>query len=125
MTAIGIDFGGTTIKSALIEDGKILERGAVIDTLHTGDSAAIIEALLAEVAQLREVRPDTIAIGVGLPGIIDSVNGIVHRLSNVPGWNDVPLRDLLRVRTGLHAAIENDAKCMAYAEWRYGAARNG
>jgi glucokinase len=125
MTAIGIDFGGTTIKSALIEDGKILQRGEVIDTLHTGDSAAIEEALLAEIAQLRQVRPDTVAIGVGLPGIIDSVNGIVHRLSNVPGWNDIPLRDLLRRRTGLHAAIENDAKSMAYAEWKYGAARNG
>jgi glucokinase len=125
MTAIGIDFGGTTIKSALIEDGKIVQRGDVIDTLHTGDSSAIIDTLLLRVAQLREVRPKCVAIGVGLPGIIDSVNGIVHRLSNVPGWNDVPLRDLLRRRTGLHAAIENDAKSMAYAEWRYGAARNG
>ncbi len=125
MTTIGIDFGGTTIKSALIEDGKILERGEIIDTLHTGDSNAITDAVLARIAQLRKVRPDTVAIGVGLPGIIDSVNGIVHRLSNVPGWNDVPLRDLLRRRTGLHAAIENDAKSMAYAEWRYGAARNG
>jgi glucokinase len=125
MTAIGIDFGGTTIKSALIEDGKILQRGQVIDTLHTGDSNAITEALLAGVAQLREARPQCVAIGVGLPGIVDSINGIVHRLSNVPGWNDVPLRDLLRRRTGLHAAIENDAKSMAYAEWKYGAARDG
>jgi glucokinase len=125
MTAIGIDFGGTTIKSALIEGGKILGRGKLIDTLHTGDSTAIIEALLDDIVQLRECRPDAVAIGVGLPGIIDGVNGIVHRLSNVPGWNNVPLRDLLSTRTGLHAAIENDAKCMAYAEWRYGAARDG
>jgi glucokinase len=125
MIAIGIDFGGTTIKFAIIEDGKILQHGEPIDTLRTGDSAAIIEALLVRVAQLHEVRPETAAIGVGLPGIVDSVNGIVHRLSNVPGWNDVPLCNLLRRRTGLHAAIENDAKCMAYAEWKYGAARNG
>ena len=125
LTAIGIDFGGTTIKSALIEEGKILHRGQLIDTLRTGDSGAIIEALLARIAELRRVRPDTVAIGVGLPGVVDTVNGVVHRLSNVPGWNDVPLRDLLRRRTGLHAAIENDAKSMTYAEWKYGAARNG
>ena len=124
-TAIGIDFGGTTIKFALVEDGKIIQRGEVIDTLHSGDSSAIEEALLGRIEQLRALRPDTVAIGVGLPGIIDSVNGIVHRLSNVPGWNDIPLRDLLHRRTGLYAAIENDAKCMAYAEWKYGAARNG
>jgi len=124
-TAIGIDFGGTTIKSALIEDGKIIQRAEIIDTMNTGDSSAIIDALLARIATLRKARPDTVAIGVGLPGIVDSVNGIVHRLSNVPGWNDVSLTDLLARRTGLHAAIENDAKCMTYAEWKYGAARNG
>jgi glucokinase len=123
--AIGIDFGGTTIKSALIEDGRILRRGQVIDTLHTGHSDAIIEALLEGVTALRRFRPDTRAIGVGLPGIVDSVNGIVHHLSNVPGWNDIPLRDILNNRTGLHAAIENDANCMAYAEWKFGAAHKG
>lgn len=123
--AIGIDFGGTTIKSALIEDGRVIHRGQVIDTMHTGDSSAIIEALLATVSQLRMEGPETVAIGVGLPGITDSVTGVVHRLSNVPGWNDVPLRDLLAARTGLHAAIENDANSMAYAEWKYGAAREG
>ena len=125
MTGIGIDFGGTTIKSALIEDGKILQHGEIIDTLHSGNSNAIIDALISRVADLRLIRPDAVAIGVGLPGITDSVNGIVHRLSNVPGWNDVPLRDMLIRRTGLHAAIENDAKCMTYAEWKYGAAHAG
>ena len=125
MTGIGIDFGGTTIKSALVEDGKIVQRGEIIDTLHSGNSNAIIDALLSRVADLRKVRPEVVAIGVGLPGITDSVNGIVHRLSNVPGWTDVPLRDLLIRRTGLHAAIENDANCMAYAEWKYGAANKG
>jgi len=124
-TAIGIDFGGTTIKCALVEDGKIVERGQLIDTLHTGDHSAIIEALLDRILELRRIRPDTVAIGIGFPGIVDSINGIVHRLSNVPGWNDVPMCDILRRRTGLHAAVENDAKSMAYGEWKYGAARNG
>jgi glucokinase len=123
-TAIGIDFGGTTIKSALVHDGVIIQHGEVIDTMHTGDSASIIEALLVEIAELRKIRPETAAIGVGLPGITDGVHGIVHRLSNVPGWNDVPLRDMLKRRTGLFSAIENDAKCMTYAEWKYGAAQD-
>jgi glucokinase len=54
------------------------------------------------------------AVGIGLPGITDSVNGIVHELTNVPGWSDIPLRDLLRERTGLSTTIENDANAMAY-----------
>ncbi len=124
-TAIGIDFGGTTIKSAIVQNGAIVHRGATIDTLRTGDSAALIEALIAEIQALRLVHAEVAAIGIGLPGITDSLTGVVHRLSNVPGWYDVPLRDLLQQRTGLPAAIENDANAMAYAEWKFGAARNG
>src|SRR4030095_12448663 len=39
--------------------------------------------------------------------------------------HDVALREILRERTGLPTTIENDANAMAYAEWKYGAARNG
>lgn len=123
--AIGIDFGGTTIKSAVVENGAITHRGAVIDTLATGGSDALIAALVAEISRLKTGRENIIALGVGLPGIVDSVKGIVHRLSNVPGWEDVPLRELLREKTGLPAAIENDANAMAYAEWKFGAAARG
>ena len=123
--AIGIDFGGTTIKSGIVEDGKITQRGETIDTLKFQGSAELIEALVTEVSRLKTQRKNIVALGIGLPGITDSIHGIVHQLSNVPGWRDVPLRDLLDERTGLRTEIENDANAMAYAEWRFGAARGG
>lgn len=123
--AIGIDFGGTTIKSAVVENGTITQRGAVIDTAAAGSSDALIAEIVAEVLRLKAGRENVIALGVGLPGITDSITGIVHRLSNVPGWNEVPLRALLRAKTGLRTAIENDANAMAYAEWKFGAASGG
>lgn len=74
-------------------------------------------------AELRAGAPGPVAgIGIGLPGIIDSVNGIVHGLTNVAGWNEVPLREIMRQRTGLVTTIENDANAMAYGEWKHGAA---
>ena len=69
-------------------------------------------------------HPEVSALGAGLPGIIDGINGRVRELSNVPGWRDVPLAALLREETGLPAIIENDANAMAYAEWRFGAGRD-
>lgn len=121
-TAIGIDFGGTSIKSAVVQDGKIIQRGAVINTLeHTSDS--LTEALFAVIAALREAHPSVAGVGVGLPGFIDSVNGIVHHLTNVEGWDDIPLAKLITDRTGLPAIIENDVKAMTYGEWKYGAAQ--
>lgn len=123
-TAIGIDFGGTTIKCAVVRGGVIAERGATIETLKS-DAHTLAETLILEVRRLHGLHPEVSAVGIGLPGIVDSVHGIVHRLSNVPGWNEVPLRDLMRQRTGLFTVIENDANAMAYGEWKYGAAMGG
>jgi glucokinase len=123
--AIGIDFGGTTIKSAVIQDGRVLAHGAVIDTQLFPQADALLAEILRVLAILRAAHPEVVAVGVGLPGLVDSVNGIVHTLTNVPGWSEVPLRALLVERTGLPAIIENDARAMAYGEWKYGAARDG
>ena len=122
--AIGIDFGGTTIKSGLVSNGQILAHGSVIHTQKYANADAVFEALLKVVDELR-AGAEVKALGVGLPGIIDSVSGIVHELTNVQGWTEFPLRDMLFKRTGLPSTIENDANAMAYGEWKYGAARNG
>ena len=92
-TAIGIDFGGTSIKSAVVRDGKIVLRGDVIETSKY-DSTSLLEAIFVVIAKLREAHPDVAGIGVGLPGFVDSVKGIVHHLTNVEGWDDVPLARL-------------------------------
>ena len=120
--AIGIDFGGTTIKCVVVGDGKIVRRGEIIDTKTCGDADAIINALTNEVQRLKS--PGVCAVGAGLPGFVDSINGVVHELSNVSGWKNVPLRYLLRERTEMTVAIENDANAMTYAEWKFGAGRN-
>lgn len=121
-TAIGIDFGGTTIKSAVVRDGKIADRGEVIDTLKH-DARSLNEALFSVIEALRKAHPDVVGVGIGLPGFVDSVNGIVHHLTNVPGWDEVPLTKLIQERTGLRATIDNDVNAMTYGEWKYGAAR--
>jgi len=122
--AIGIDFGGTTIKSAVVQAGRLIAHGDTIDTQLHPSPAPLIDEMLGVIAALRDEHPEIAAVGVGLPGFIDSVNGIVHELTNVPGWDEVPLRQILRDRTGLPAIIENDAKAMAYGECKYGAAQN-
>ena len=124
-TAIGIDFGGTTVKPAVVMDGQIVAR---IPPLRTQDHAgheSLLAAIRAAIEELRRQHPEVIAVGAGLPGLVDSVNGRVWQLSNVPGWEDVPLTALLEEWTGLPAAIDNDANAMAYAEWLYGAGRDG
>jgi glucokinase len=122
--AIGIDFGGTTIKSGVVENGKIIDRSEPIPTQALGGPAAIVEALVELVGRFRD-HGKIAAVGIGLPGLVDSRNGIVHELTNVAGWVETPLRQILQDRTGFVVTVENDAKAMAYGEWKHGAARNG
>ena len=122
--AIGIDFGGTSVKPGVVSGSKIIGRSEPIPTRRHDSAESLLAAVFRDVAVLREQYPGVCALGAGLPGIIDGLNGRVRELSNVPGWRDVALAALLREKTGLPSVIENDANAMAYAEWRYGAGRN-
>ena len=42
---------------------------------------------------------------------------------NLPGWRDVPLRDMVRERYGVDAFLVNDASAAALGEHRFGAGR--
>lgn len=122
---IGIDFGGTTVKIGLVAAGRILEKRPPLQTQSYASAPALIDAMLTDVEALQashSTHPPQ-AIGVGLPGLVDREGGMIHGLTNVKGWDDVPLRDILRKRTGLHTELENDAKAMTYAEWKHGAAK--
>jgi glucokinase len=121
--SIGIDFGGTSIKSAVVENGAIIERGAIIDPAKHESSLTLIEALFEGIKALRVAHPGVQGIGIGFPGFVDCKSGIVHSLTNVRGWHEVPMVRMLQERTGLKAAIENDANAMAYAEYLHGAAK--
>ena len=123
-TAIGFDMGATSTKTGVVRDGKIIKRGNVIETRQDGDTAALIDAFIQEILRLKEWNPEIEAVGVGVPGIINPVQGVVVNLTNVKGWKDIALRSILMERTGLVGNLENDAKAMAYAEWKHGAGQS-
>jgi glucokinase len=64
---------------------------------------------------------DVAALGVSLPGPIDLEAGVLHEPPNLPGWHQVPVRDLLAQTFACPIRLENDANAAALAEWRFGA----
>lgn len=118
--AVGLDFGGTSIKIGVVRDGAIVRRAPSLPTLAYPTPAELLAAMVASIGALRAEEPGVAAVGVGLPGIVDSRNGVVHHLTNVPGWDHVPLSGQLAAATGLTAVIENDANAMTFAEWKFG-----
>ncbi len=70
LVAIGIDFGGTTIKSAVICGAEVLEYGEVIDTQKHPTVEGLLGEILRVTANLRGKYPEVVRIGVGLPGLV-------------------------------------------------------
>jgi glucokinase len=58
-----------------------------------------------------------------MPGFVDFEKGLVINLTNVRGWAEVPLKKILEEKIGLPVWVDNDANCMAIAEWKCGAGR--
>src|ERR1700680_3635781 len=123
-TTLGIDFGGTSIKFGIVQDGRIIKRGNVLPTRQDGEIEPLIGSIVDEILRLQQEYPALQAVGFGVPGIIDPAEGVVVNLTNVKGWYRIPLRALVSARIGLVTNLENDAKAMAYAEWKYGAGQN-
>lgn len=121
--SIGVDMGGTSIKFAVVCGAEIVVKGEPVQTRECGSADEVIAAVGQRLRALREKYPGVRAVGMGLPGFVNHAAGMVDSLTNVPGWYDVPIRHILEEESGLPASVENDANCMALAEWKLGAGR--
>ncbi len=108
---IGVDVGGTKIAIARLQDGALSES----EIWNTEQSSQ--EALVAQLTSCIEAAcgPDTRAIGVGLPSVIEFATGRIVSSANIP-LDDLPMRELLTKRVGRPVYLENDASCAALAE---------
>jgi glucokinase len=118
---IGVDLGGTKILAGVVDDRGQVERRreyptptASQDELLAGLDAAIEELLTEDIA----------ALGFGLPSPIDQKAGRALQAVNIPLDESVDFRGRMRERFGLPVGIENDANAAAYAEFKFGAARD-
>ncbi len=120
--AIGVDFGGTSVKIALVDDqGSILSEQRII-TEHVKDRDEWLTKVCSAIDVLK--GPRSIAgVGVGVPGFVDYERGYIYDLANVPGWAGVPLADLLEERLKVPVRIDNDVNAMAVGECTFGAGR--
>ena len=124
---LGIDLGGTKILSSVINPGgEMLSRDHSVTPAAEGPKG-VIQAILASAERSLEgasVGIDRVsAIGVGAPGLSDTEAGILFTSPNLPGWKDVPLRDILQEKLKKRAFLINDGNAAALGEYYFGAAK--
>jgi fructokinase len=117
---IGVDVGGTKIEAiALDREGRELARRRVATPAR--DYAKTIDAVRALVVGLeRELGAGRARVGVGMPGAISSLTGLVKNANSTP-LNGRPLVEDLARALGREIRVENDANCFALSEASDGA----
>jgi len=119
---VGVDLGGTQIRAALANSDGIMQRRVSTLTLADEGPEAVIERICEQIDLAKEGSPIA-AVGLGAPGPTDPYEGVVLVGPNLPGWHNVPLRQILSRRFGVPVYIGNDANVAGLAEFRYGAGR--
>ena len=120
---LGWDVGGT--KSAAVvgnADGDILNRLEWPSHTHRGPQA-MLEQFLTHARTLLAEQPGVGGVGVSIGGPLNAVSGTILSPPHLPGWDSIPLRDILQNGLNLLVAVEHDAAACLLAEWLWGAAR--
>ncbi len=117
---LGVDFGGTKIEAALLDsDGEIRVRQRVPNPGNYQAAVRAVRDLAEQIEQ--EAGSESKTIGVGMPGSLSPVTGLMRNANSV--WlNGKPFFQDLKQALGKPLRMENDANCFALSEAVDGAA---
>jgi fructokinase len=114
--AIGIDLGGTKVEACLVDE----TRRVVARKRHPSEPALgrdrVVENILALIGETAgEARYE--AVGMGTPGTYSAKDDIMYGAPHTPLYEKPGLVSLLRTELSVPLLVENDANCLALAEF--------
>lgn len=125
-TYLGIDFGGTKILVGEADANAVILGCQKYPSGYLDQRQAVTrirEAVDDYIANRRPAEAGTItAMGLGLVGRINGAAGIWYQIDKHRN-DEIPLADVLSKRYGIPCVIDNDVRCAAAAEARFGYGR--
>lgn len=79
----------------------------------TGGGSRTRPARGLEPGRVLAAAPTLLGLGVALPGPLDHVRGVLHRVTGFPEWDGYPLRDALERRLGVPVVVDKDTNAAA------------
>ena len=121
---IGVDVGGTKINTGLINDqGQVLYLSSTPTRTEAGPSVVlehIIEEIHLALAQTGHPATDINCLGFGIPGTVNSREGVVLFAPNLR-WRNLTFAERIRREFAWPLAIGQDTHAAAWAEFLFGA----
>ncbi|MCA9038715.1 MAG: ROK family protein [Planctomycetaceae bacterium] len=124
---LGIDIGGTNVKLGVINDvGESIANTKIPTDAKSGPDIImrnIREAADTIIKEAGTSLPDIKAVGVVSPGTMSIKEGKLINPTNLPGWQNFPIRQKFADLFERPTYLNNDANAAAYGEYWAGAAR--
>lgn len=125
--AIGVDLGGTKTDIAMVDcHGKIVENIKKPTEAQKGKDFVINNIIQGIHLLLKKSDiniKDLSGIGIGIPGQLDVITGIVHFAPNLPGWEEVKICRIIKEEFKIPVVLDNDANAAAWGEKTFGVAK--
>lgn len=125
---VGVDIGGTSIKTGVVTAGGQIMSKLSAPSVKAGSREAGLTSLYKTIESVVDLSGKSWqqieGIGVAAPGTMDIPKGIVFHPFNLPGWENLPLKDLVAERFKKPTILQNDANAAAYGEYWQGAAKS-
>ncbi len=127
LTVLAIDLGGTKVRTAIISDKGEIIAEEYCPTLADEGPEPVMGRILSGID--RVLRSGNVnssqlhSISIAAAGAIDSRKGLITVSPNLPGWRDVPIRDIVKSKYEVTTFLVNDASAAALGEHRFGAGK--
>lgn len=124
---LAVDLGGTRIRAALISADWKLTADERYLTRAAGEAQEVIDQIIAAIENTLKISglksSQLHSISIAAPGPINYEKGTVTASPNIPSWQEVPLRSIIKDKFKAKTFIVHDASSAALAELQLGAGR--
>ena len=123
---VGVDLGGTKILAAVFDEQfRVLSREKKSTRPESGPTGVvnrIADCVNEALAAAAVPHAAVTAIGIGVPGLVDTARGVVRIAPNL-GWHNMPLARMLKNKLKISVVLANDVQAGTLAVMRRGAGK--
>ena len=120
---IGIDLGGTNVRVAKVDEkGNIIQD--IVKPSHglEGPKELVRDTIFGMLDDITDLNKCE-GIGIGVPGAVDPIRKVMTISTNINGFKDYPIAQLIEEKYKLPCFVDNDANVAGLGEALLGAGR--
>jgi len=125
--AIGLEINSSYVAAIMIDFSGILHQKLHQEINRQMSQHEVLMIAIQMTSELCEYGRDQgfplFGIGIGLPGLVDPVQGKLVFAPNI-GWRNLEIGKIFFTQFNVPVLVENEANCGALGEYRFGTARD-